>query len=422
MARLVRDSLQERGFNVFMDVEDLKSGQFNEALLLEIEKATDVVVILSARSLERCSVEGDWLRWELRHAIECEKNVVPVAMRGFAWPAQSLPEELKKLPYYQGVEPSHALFGASIDKLVALLVARPMPRLFRRGGLAFAAAFGLGLAAILFVWLGPRGGGQQIAKSRPLPEQPDRDGWISLFDRNTLSGWNAANADQWQTRDGVLIGTGMGMGMGMGMRKVGDSHLTSPGQYTNLEFKSEVKLSHGGMAQMCFRFGLNAKLPGGYLAQLQNTGRGWRRTGSLLGFQSVPDQLVADDAWFTLHMIAISNHIIIKLNHRIVTDCIDPAHSYESGHLALHLNPNLETVVMFRNMMVKRLPADATEALVIARRDVPDIAVSASHCWNDDTLEALVSVMSQIVPMTPASFGSRGGIIKARPNGSSMIS
>lgn len=124
MARLVRDSLRERGLAVFMDVEDLKSGQFNEALLREIEAATDVVAILTPGSLDRCLLVGDWLRWEIGHAISCEKNIVPILTKGFSWPTQPLPEDLQRLPYYQAVEPSHNFFDASMDKLVTLLSAR----------------------------------------------------------------------------------------------------------------------------------------------------------------------------------------------------------------------------------------------------------------------------------------------------------
>src|SRR6266566_9998470 len=81
LARLVRDKLRDRGFDVFMDVEDLKGGSFDKALLGEIESAADVMVVLTSGSLDRCYQEGDWLRWEISHAIACGKNVVPVMAR-----------------------------------------------------------------------------------------------------------------------------------------------------------------------------------------------------------------------------------------------------------------------------------------------------------------------------------------------------
>ena len=151
MARLIRDSLHHRGFDVFMDVEDLRSGKFNEALLREIDESKDFVVILSPDSLERCFSEGDWLRWEVAHAIAGGKNVVTVMTRGFAWPAEPLPPDLEPLPYYQGIEPTHSLFGASMDKLATLLKSRPSLWSSRlvRWGLAAACVAALATAGVL---------------------------------------------------------------------------------------------------------------------------------------------------------------------------------------------------------------------------------------------------------------------------------
>jgi len=153
MARLIRDGLQQRGFSVFMDVEDLKSGRFDVALLKEIDSSTDVIVILSPGSMERCGNEGDWVRREVGHAVAQGKNVVTVRTRAFKWPEEPLPDELKDLPYFQGIEPSHMLFSASVDKLVTLLKSRPVKRANRglRIGLAVACVAVVGVACAVAV-------------------------------------------------------------------------------------------------------------------------------------------------------------------------------------------------------------------------------------------------------------------------------
>ena len=120
LAGRVKDALENRGFSAFLDVEDLKSGKFNEALLRKIEDATDFIVILTPGCLERCKNEGDWLRREIRHAIEKKRNIVPVMARGFDMPlAGSLPDDIADLPEYNGLTPAHELFEASIDRLVS---------------------------------------------------------------------------------------------------------------------------------------------------------------------------------------------------------------------------------------------------------------------------------------------------------------
>jgi hypothetical protein len=114
-----------------MDVEDLRSGPFNTTLFDEIESSTDLVVILTPGSLDRCQQEGDWLRLEVAHAIKHEKNVVPVMTRGFDWPSQPLPKDIRRLPDYNALTPSHEYFEASMDRLMNMLVGHPRRRVLR---------------------------------------------------------------------------------------------------------------------------------------------------------------------------------------------------------------------------------------------------------------------------------------------------
>jgi PBP1b-binding outer membrane lipoprotein LpoB len=124
MARLVRDALIDRGYEVFLDVEDLREGPFNTALFDQIQSCVDQVVILSPGSLDRCRNEGDWLRLEIAHGIKCGANIVPIMTRGFRFPQEPLPPDIAALPNFQGIEPSHSLFSASMDNLARLLRAR----------------------------------------------------------------------------------------------------------------------------------------------------------------------------------------------------------------------------------------------------------------------------------------------------------
>ncbi|EEF59134.1 3-keto-disaccharide hydrolase [Pedosphaera parvula] len=197
----------------------------------------------------------------------------------------------------------------------------------------------------------------------PLPEKPDQDGWIKLFDGKTLSGFTAPDPGQWEIKDGILVGQGP------------VSHLFSPNTYTNLEFKSEVKLNHSGNSGMYFRAALGKGWPKGYESQVENTSPDPQKTGSLYNFHKITEQLVQDDTWWTQHVIAIGNHIIIKINDKIVTDFIDEKGTYMSGHVAFQQH-NQGSVVMFRNPEVKRLPADETKAWAVAKKDMPDIKVA----------------------------------------------
>ena len=204
-----------------------------------------------------------------------------------------------------------------------------------------------------------------VAQTDPgklLPEKPDEKGWIKLFDGKTLSGWTAPDPGNWQVKDGVLVGEGS------------VSHLFSPNTYTNLEFKAEVQLNHSGNSGMYFRAALGKGWPKGYEAQVENTSSDPQKTGSLYNLNKIGEQLVPDDTWWTQHIVAIGNRIIIKVNDKIVTDFVDEKNTYTAGHFALQQH-NPGSVVQYRNVMAKRLPADEKAAWAEAKKDMPEISV-----------------------------------------------
>ena len=123
LAQLIYDRLTERGYRVFLDIESLRSGKFNEKLLEVISQCRDLVVILPPGALERCREEGDWLYLELSHALGEGKNIVPVMMKGFAWP-EDMPAGLEELKHFNGIQDSKDYFDAVIDKMTALLQSR----------------------------------------------------------------------------------------------------------------------------------------------------------------------------------------------------------------------------------------------------------------------------------------------------------
>ena len=193
--------------------------------------------------------------------------------------------------------------------------------------------------------------------------------WENLFDGKTLSGWTAPDPGEWKMEDGILKGSGP------------TSHLYSPGTYTNLEFKAEVKLNHSGNSGMYLRAAIGKGWPAGYETQVENTSPDPQKTGSLYNAPerhydpapiAVKEQLVPDDTWWTQHVVAIGNRIIVKVNDKIVTDFVDEHNTFSSGHLAFQQhNPGSE--VQFRNVMVKSLPADEEAAWEEAKKDMPDL-------------------------------------------------
>ena len=173
----------------------------------------------------------------------------------------------------------------------------------------------------------------------------DKDGWISMFDGKTLTGWKAnQNPESWTVRDGCITGDGE------------QSHLFwMVREAENLEFKAEVKIGHGGNSGMYFRTAFGPGFPKGYEAQVNTSHSDPVKTGSLYGFHKIFDQLIPDDVWGTQHIIAQGNHIIIKVNDKVVTDFVDEKNTHAKGYCALQQH-NKGSVVQFRNLMFKPLP------------------------------------------------------------------
>jgi hypothetical protein len=124
IARAIYDRLKDQGYNVYLDVETLHSGAFNERLYAVIDESRDVLVILSPNSLDRCVNDNDWVRLEVAHALQGQKNLIPIIMRDFDFPAE-LPTDIAALRYQNGIQASAEFFDAFMEKLYRLLKSKP---------------------------------------------------------------------------------------------------------------------------------------------------------------------------------------------------------------------------------------------------------------------------------------------------------
>lgn len=176
-------------------------------------------------------------------------------------------------------------------------------------------------------------------------DQGSEEGWKSIFDGKTLDGWKASEKpENWKVEEGAIVGRG------------DRSHLFyMQEQFENCEFKAEVKLNKGGNSGMYFRTQFGTGWPTGYEAQVNNSHTDPKRTGSLYNFVNVSEQLVPDDTWWTQHILANGNHMIIKVNDKVVVDYVDEKNTHTKGHLALQQH-DPGSVVHYRKLMVKPLP------------------------------------------------------------------
>ena len=61
---LLKVHLQLRGFTVFIDIERLRAGKFDESLLEFVKSAKNFIIVLTPNALDRCmgdEEKNDWV-------------------------------------------------------------------------------------------------------------------------------------------------------------------------------------------------------------------------------------------------------------------------------------------------------------------------------------------------------------------------
>ncbi|KAM7067290.1 NAD(+) hydrolase SARM1 isoform 3-T5 [Molossus nigricans] len=127
LASLLKVHLQLHGFSVFIDVEKLEAGKFEDKLIQSVMGARNFVLVLSAGALDKCMQDHDckdWVHKEIVTALSCGKNIVPI-IDGFEWPEpQALPEDMQAVLTFNGIKWSHEYQEATIEKIIRFLQGR----------------------------------------------------------------------------------------------------------------------------------------------------------------------------------------------------------------------------------------------------------------------------------------------------------
>ncbi|KOB74008.1 Sterile alpha and TIR motif-containing protein 1 [Operophtera brumata] len=124
LASLLKVHLQLRGFTVFIDVERLEAGKFDNNLLQSIRQAKHFLLVLTPSALDRCKMDTerkDWVHREIVAALQSKCNIVPI-IDNFEWPkAEELPEDMRAVCHFNGVRWIHDYQDACVEKLESFL-------------------------------------------------------------------------------------------------------------------------------------------------------------------------------------------------------------------------------------------------------------------------------------------------------------
>lgn len=139
---------ENRGYKVFLDVDNIGSGDFPEQIDNAIKSCNDFLLILSPGMLDRCVDEEDWVRHEIVLAEKYGKNIIGVSLPGFVMPeASQLPEPLRAIPEKQVFLWSHEYRNASINKIEDNLISSVRKK--KRSRQRLSAFVGLGVLLLV---------------------------------------------------------------------------------------------------------------------------------------------------------------------------------------------------------------------------------------------------------------------------------
>jgi len=182
--------------------------------------------------------------------------------------------------------------------------------------------------------------------------------WITIFDGKTYDGWKASeNADSWKIVAGAFVANGP------------RSHLFYVGDkkpFKNFEFKCDVMTKPKSNAGIYFhtKYQETGWPKYGYEAQVNNTHRDPKKTGSIYAVKDVLKAPAKDNEWFTYYVKVDGKKITIKIDGKTVNEYTEPDNAQagtdftrvlDAGTFAFQAHDPISEV-HFKNIQVRRLP------------------------------------------------------------------
>ncbi|MBP3437425.1 MAG: toll/interleukin-1 receptor domain-containing protein [Clostridia bacterium] len=122
LAGRIYDYLSASGYRPFLDIESLHQGNFDEALEQIIKATPYFLLVLSPNTFKEVN-EKSWVLREIRVALKSDSNIFLIATEDFAWPKDTLPEDVEQLYhkhiYYIGRRNFYEIMKKLVDTDIA---------------------------------------------------------------------------------------------------------------------------------------------------------------------------------------------------------------------------------------------------------------------------------------------------------------
>jgi hypothetical protein len=182
--------------------------------------------------------------------------------------------------------------------------------------------------------------GLLTAQTNKLTPQEASEGWLQLFDGESLFGWTPEGAADWKVVNGVLTAETGGAGW-----------LRHNAEFGDFELKLEFRTAADGNSGVFLRAATTgAPHLTGYELQIFDK-HGQFPTGSLVGHAAAKGAGIKPNEWQAFHVTAEGQRWIVRLDGRTVLDTRDGKSAV--GHIGLQFNQDKK--IEFRNLKLRPL-------------------------------------------------------------------
>ncbi len=119
-ARSIKQELTHRGYDAFLDVDDIAAGDWAKQILTQVPKRAHFLLLVTPGALDACSNPEDWIRREFALARDRSRNIVPVFEESvdIAKLRQQCPSAMQGIFDFQGLALRHDEFTDGISRLI----------------------------------------------------------------------------------------------------------------------------------------------------------------------------------------------------------------------------------------------------------------------------------------------------------------
>jgi len=197
--------------------------------------------------------------------------------------------------------------------------------------------------AIIFVLLGSvacEPATREKAADSLLTAEEQAEGWIPLFDGQTLDGWTNRGSHEWRIEDGAITSVGVG----------GPGHLATTRSFDNFRLRADFWVDDKANSGIYLRVpeAEPATTSNSFEVQVYDAGPVWQ-TGALIEVQQVAEKPQTSGRWNSFDITADGQHFVVVLNGDTVVDVVAPPR-LPGGPVILA--PPDSGVVRYRNLRI----------------------------------------------------------------------